>query len=147
MNLRFEIKNLPPMPRNRSHRVAGKMLIKTDLARAFEQDLTKRLEVHRDIFRVFKSMVHLDQHYLSVVYRIHTPAGSLFTKDGHISLRAVDVDAHKVFQDVIFKSLGLDDKLIRDAQYITPVSEDENWNYIVEIRIRDIRELHGSDLL
>lgn len=143
--LAFVINNLPPMPRNRSHRVAGKMLIKTDLARAFEADLTKRLEKFHDVFRVFKGMVHLDEHYLHGVYRIYTPAGSLFTLDGRVSNRSTDWDAHKLFQDVVFKALELDDKLIRHGEVITPVSHDNNWNYVISLQLEPLWKLKNQN--
>lgn len=145
--MKFEIKNLPPCPRNRSHQVVRNMLIKTDLARAFEADLTERLEEFSDDFRDFVGMVCLHEHYLSIVYIIYTPSDSLFTKDGRISSKSVDLDAHKVFQDTIFRCIGLDDKMIREAKYTTPVSLDGKWNYSVEITIKKISELKQLEKL
>lgn len=144
MNLHFRIDNLPPMPRNRSHQVANKMLIKTDLARAFEKDLTQRLEKFHDDFRAFSELVILDRHYISAVYRIYTPTDSLFTKDGRISLRATDWDCHKLFQDVLFKCLGLDDKLVRDGRVVTPVSDDGKWNYEITLQLGNICNLRNT---
>lgn len=86
-------------------------------------------------------MVQMDQHFIAAVYRIYTPADSLFTKDGRISARSVDWDAHKLFQDVLFKCLGLDDKLVRDGRVVTPVSDDGKWNYSIGMEIRSIEEL------
>lgn len=134
------------MPRNRSHRIAGKMLIKTDLARSFEADLIERLEEFKNDFRDFKRMVLLDQHYLSVVYTIYTPSDALFTKDGRISARCPDMDSYKLFQDVIFKCLGMDDRIIREAKLITKVSETGKWDYRIELEIRKIHDLYESIL-
>jgi hypothetical protein len=127
--------------------VAGKMLIKTDLARSFEADLTERLKEFEDEFTKFRGLVCLDKHYLSVLYLVHTPSDSLFTKDGKVSARSVDWDAHKLFQDVIFKCLGLDDKMVRNGQVITPVSKDNHWNYTVTLEIKDIEELKQLEKL
>lgn len=145
MKLEIKINNLPPCPRNRSHQVVRNMLIKTDLARAFEKDLTELLENYREDFRNFVAMVRLHEHYLSVVYTIYTPRDSLFTKDGRISAKSVDLDAHKVFQDTIFKAIGLDDKLIRDVRYVSPVSFDGKWNYVINIEVQEIKQLEVSD--
>lgn len=135
------IRDLPPMPRNRSHQVANKMLIKTDLCRAFEADLTKRLEEFRDRFRFFAELVQVDKHYIAVLYRIYTPAELLFTKDGRISLKATDWDAHKVFQDTLFRSMGLDDKLVRDGRVITPVSKSGKWDYEITLQLEETCKL------
>lgn len=139
--MKFEIKNLPPLPRNRSHQVVRNMLIKTDLARAFEADLTERLGEFSEDFRHFAGMVRLDEHYFSVVYDIYTPSSALFTKDGRISSRCPDLDSYKVFQDTIFRSLGFDDKMVREVSYITHLSHNDKWNYAVSIAVKNIKEL------
>lgn len=136
--LTIEIKNLPPMPRNRSHSIANNRLIKTPLARAFEEDLTKRLEKFDEDIKFFKYGFNSSKHFLKVFYLISTPSSELFKKDGGISARAVDCDAHKVFQDVLFKKIGIDDKFIRNVQYYTPVSSSEFWEYKVTIEIYDV---------
>lgn len=133
----LEIKDLPPCPRNRSHMVTRNMLIKTPLCREFEKDLTSRLEDFQEAFRDFSEMFDVNCKHLSVTYLIYTPSDSLFKKDGGISSRSVDVDAHKVMQDVLFKCIGVDDKFIRNATYFTPVSEDGKWNYKIFIEICD----------
>jgi len=134
----FEIKNLPPMPRNRSHMVARNMLIKTPLAREFEKDLSHRLSsMDQTCFNNLRSEFNCKEHYLAAHYVIGTPETELFTKDGAISMRAVDVDAHKLFQDVICRYIGIDDKFIRKATYETLVSHDGNWNYVVTFHIRE----------
>lgn len=140
--LYLEITDLPPMPRNRSHRIARNMLIKTDLARLFESDLTARLHDYAENFFMFKHEFNPKQSYIKAKYTIFTPKSELFTKDGKISAKAVDVDAHKLFQDVLFKCIGLDDKLVRNVNIFTPVSVDEKWNYIVHLEKVDVNHLY-----
>jgi hypothetical protein len=139
--LHIVINDLPPMPRNRSHMVARNMLIKTDLAREFEKDLKLRMNDYAEMFFTFRHEFKPTQSYLKVKYTIFTPKSELFTKEGKISLKAVDVDAHKLFQDVMFKSLGLDDKYIRNVSIFTPVSIDDKWNYVITIEKVDIEHL------
>jgi hypothetical protein len=141
MRLIFGIQDLPPMPRNRSHRIAGKMLIKTGLARAFEEDLTKRLLDQEENMMLFRTAFKPNLHFVKAGIYIFTPKSELFTKQGAISARAVDFDAHKLFVDVIFRSLGMDDKLIRDARVMTPVSEDDKWNYVVDLQLLELQKL------
>ena len=140
--INFTIENLPPMPRNRSHMVARNMLIKTPLAREFEKDLVNRLESHILLFDSLRESFNPLQHFLKVYYTIYTPKADLFTKSGSISLRAVDCDAHKVFQDVIFKCLQIDDKTIRNVTYFTPQSHDDLWNYSINIEVCDMDVLY-----
>lgn len=143
----IEIFDLPPMPRNRSHMltVSGRrpMNIKTPLCREFEKDLEQRLEKYKDDFANFKRMDD-GTRFLSAVYTIYTPAGSLFTKDGRISARCPDLDSYKVFQDVIFKCLGLDDKYIKEVTYTTIVSDSDLWEYKVELNWRNIQCLKNT---
>lgn len=144
--LNIKIDNLPPMPRNRSHMLTGKggkcMLIKTPLAREFEKDLVSRLLDYSPHIARFKEHFSPDQHFLKVTYTIYTPHNDLFTKDGRISLKAVDCDAHKLFQDVLFREIGIDDKFIRNVQYFTPESRDEYWNYSVNIEVYELEVLY-----
>ena len=138
----LRIDNLPPMPRNRSHMIARNMLIKTPLAREFEKDLVNRLETYSSQIELLRGSFSPDQHFLKVNYTIYTPHADLFTKEGRISLKAVDCDAHKLFQDVIFRTIGVDDKYIRNVQFFTPESKDEFWNYVVKIEIFDLEVLY-----
>ena len=126
--LKIIINDLPPMPRNRSHQVTKNMLIKTPLAREFEKDLTNRLQEYKNDFINFKSLVS-DDCFVVALYTIYTPSESLFTKEGRVSLRAVDTDAHKMMRDTIYKCIGIDDKMERDTRFYTPVSYYEKWNY------------------
>jgi len=118
------------------------MLIKTDLAREFEKDLKSRLEDYSELFKDFREYYNPKRHYIEAEYNIYTPKSELITLSGHISAHAVDVDAHKVMQDVIFKCMGLDDKLIRDCNYRTPVSIDDKWNYVIVYRLCPIEALY-----
>jgi hypothetical protein len=121
--------------------VARNMLIKTDLAREFEKDLNLRMHDYAESFFMFRHEFKPMQSYLKVKYTIFTPKSELLTKEGKISLKAVDVDAHKLFQDVMFKSIGLDDKYIRNVSFFTPVSVDDKWNYVITIEKVDIEHL------
>ncbi len=145
MTLVLRIDNLPPMPRNRSHMltISGKrpMLIKTQLCREFEKDLENRLKIYSLEMEKFKTSFDPKSHYLKAEYTIHTPMEELFTKDGRVSSRSVDLDAHKCFQDTIFRCLGLDDKLVRDVRYSSPVSQNGNWNYDIAVTIVPIDSL------
>lgn len=138
----FNLCNLPPMPRNRSHTLMKGMNIKTQLARDFEKDLTERLGAFGFEFVEFASLFNKKKHFLRADYTIYTPENELFTKDECISSRAVDTDAHKLFQDTIFKCLGLDDKVIRQDSHFTPVSKSGDWDYLVTLKIRDLKDLY-----
>lgn len=118
------------------------MLIKTDLAREFEKDLTERLKEYAPIFEEFKNYFDPRRHFIEAEYNIYTPKSELFTVSGAVSARSTDVDAHKLLQDVIFKSMKLDDKLIRDCTYVTPVSLDDKWNYIIVFRLVRLEALY-----
>lgn len=137
------------MPRNRSHMlttVKGRpMNIKTPLCREFEKDLTTRLEVFKAEIKDFVSCYKPTKHFIEAEYIIHTPKEVLFTKEGKISQHATDLDAHKAMQDTIFKALGLDDSLVRDARYKTPISSDGFWNYDITFWLKPISYLEGDD--
>lgn len=127
------------MPRNRSHMltVSGRrpMNIKTPLCREFEKDLEQRLSEYSKEFIEFIRLFDPQVHYLYMQMLVFTPRELLFTKKGHISSNSVDVDAHKVQVDTIFRCLGLDDKMVRDYNVFTPVSHDGNYNYIIKIKL------------
>ena len=134
MILTLVFEDLPPMPRNRSHMLTvvkrRPMNIKTPLAREFEKDITNRMEIYRPAINEFTKSFDRQLHYISAEYFIYTPMEAMFTKDGHISSRSVDLDAHKLLQDTIFKSMELDDKLVREVSYRSPVSSDGKWNFV-----------------
>lgn len=136
------LEDLPPMPRNRSHMLTvtkGRpMNIKTPLAREFEKDVTQRLEVYSDAITEFRKSFDPKLHYISAEYFIYTPASALFTKDGIISSRSVDLDAHKSLQDTIFRFMGLDDKLVRDVRYHSPESPDDKWTFVCVFNLEKI---------
>lgn len=140
------ISNLPPMPRNRSHMltVAGKrpMNIKTPLCREFEKDLTDRLIEYKDMFTCIQDEFDKKRHYISATYYIYTPASELFTKEGAISSRSIDTDAHKCMRDVLYSSIGLDDKVERDTRFYTPVSATGDWDYLIRLEIKDKESLY-----
>lgn len=138
----FNLCNLPPMPRNRSHTLMRGMNIKTDLARQFEKDLTERLGAFGFEFLEFKDKFNKKEHFIKADYTIYTPENELFTKESSISARAVDTDAHKLFQDTIFKCLGLDDKVIRQDSHFTPVSKSGDWDYAVTLTLRYLKDLY-----
>lgn len=135
--LKFE--NIPPMPRNRSHMLVAKgkrpMNIKTPLCREFEKDLLHRLSIYQSEIAYFRSCYVPEKHYIAAEYYIYTPEDLLFTTKGAISSRTLDVDAHKVMTDVIYTSIGLDDKIMRDCRIVTPVSHDGNYNYIIILKL------------
>jgi len=148
MILPIKILNLPPMPRNRSHMLTAKggrpMNIKTPLAREYEKDLAFRLKEYAGRMIIFRNTYHPLKHYVSVEYYIYTPKEMLFTKDGHISAKSVDLDAHKIMQDVLFDCLGLDDKLVRHANYFSPQSHDGNWNYVIVLKLENLCNLTST---
>lgn len=151
MIITIDIFDLPPMPRNRSHMltVANRrpMNIKTPLCRLFESDLTQRLHNYAKDFEAFVEAFDEKKHYISAQYIIYTPKSSLYTKDNRISSKSVDLDAHKTLQDTIFKSIKLDDKLIRETKYFSPVSHDEKWNYSITYRLENLCKLENMSLL
>lgn len=129
MKLTIEINDMPFMPLNRAKMVVGKprpMLIKTALCREFEKDLESRLVV-------YGKHIIKDDEYIEVVYNLLCPKSEFFTKDGKLSSRCPDADSIKVLQDVIFRSIGIDDKHIKNLTVNMVPSEDEKWNYIINI--------------
>jgi hypothetical protein len=147
--LKFE--DLPPMPRNRSHMLIAKgrrpMNIKTPLCREFEKDLELRMKQFvPDVVR-FKASYNPEINYISAEYYIFTPREQLFTLKGAISSKSVDLDAHKVMQDTIFRSMDMDDKLIRDARYFSPISHDGKWNYVVIYKLEKLCNLENTSTL
>jgi hypothetical protein len=148
MILPIKILDLPPMPRNRSHMLTAKggrpMNIKTPLAREYEKDLAFRLKEYAGKMMLFRNAYIPTKHYVSIEYYIYTPKDVLFTKDGHISARCVDLDAHKVMQDVLFDCLGLNDKLVRNANYFSPQSHDGNWNYVFVLKLENLCNLTNT---
>lgn len=149
--LSFILDDLPPMPRNRSHMLTvtkGRpMNIKTPLAREFEKDVIQRLEIYSDAINKFCKSFDPKIHYISAEYHIYTPMEILFTKEGVISSRSVDLDAHKCLQDTIFRFMGIDDKLVRDVRYHSPVSNDGKWNFVVMLNLEKIACLKSKSSL
>jgi hypothetical protein len=145
LTLRFS--DLPPMPRNRSHMLTVKsgrpMNIKTPLCRSFESDLESRMKEFKSQCLSFKESFNPDKNYISAEYYIFTPRSSLFTLKNQISSKSVDLDAHKVLQDTIFRSINLDDKLIRDVKYFSPISHDDKWNYVIIYKLENLCNLEN----
>ena len=148
MILIIKIEDLPPMPRNRSHMLTisqkRPMNIKTPLCREFEKDVTSRMNEFKAQSIKFKESFDPKKNYISAEYYIFTPDSQLFTVDKRISAKAVDLDAHKVMQDTIFKYIDLDDKLVRDAKYFSPVSHDGKWNYVIVYRLENLCNLRNT---
>jgi hypothetical protein len=148
MILIIKIEDLPPMPRNRSHMLTVSqkrpMNVKTPLCREYEKDLFSRMNEFKAPAASFKKAFDPHKHYISAEYYIFTPDSQLFTVDKRISAKAVDLDAHKVMQDTIFKYIDLDDKLVRDAKYFSPVSHDGKWNYVIVYRLENLCNLRNT---
>lgn len=148
MILCLKFTDLPPMPRNRSHMLTvskGRpMNIKTPLCREFENDLFSRLKEFENKCHKFHATFDPDKNYISAEYYIFTPRNSLFTLKNHISSKSVDLDAHKVLQDTIFRFIDLDDKLIRDVKYFSPVSHDDKWNYVIIYKLENLCNLENT---
>lgn len=142
MILTLKFYNLPPMPRNRSHTLVNKggrpMNIKTPLCREFESDLESRMKEFKAPITEFLSNFDKKKHYISGEYYLFNPKQELITKEGCISSRAVDTDAHKAFRDTIYRCMGIDDKLERDSRFFTPISHDEYHNVIVILKLENI---------
>lgn len=148
MILSIKFLDLPPMPRNRSHMLVNKggrpMNIKTPLCREFEKDVENRMQDFTANAMLFKKKFNPDKHYLSAEYYIFTPKESLFTVKKQISAKSVDLDAHKVLQDTIFRCIDLDDKLIRDVKYFSPLSHDGNWNFVILYKLENLCNLETT---
>lgn len=146
LTLRFE--DLPPMPRNRSHMLTvskGRpMNIKTPLCREFEKDVESRIKEFSSQALAFKEAFNPDKNYISAEYFIFTPREQLFTLKGQISAKSVDLDAHKVLQDTIFRCIQLDDKLIRNVNYFSPISHDGKWNYVIIYKLENLCNLENT---
>ena len=151
MVLTIVIHDLPPMLRNRSHMLVNKggrpMNIKTPLCREFEKDLENRLEKYRSYMNKFKQSFDEKKHFISMEMYVYTPKEILFKKEGGISARSGDVDAHKVKIDTVFRSLGLDDKLVREYRIITPQSHDDKFNYILILKLEKLCNLENTAML
>lgn len=151
MMLQIVINDLPPMPRNRSHMLITKgrrpMNIKTPLCRSFEEDLTSRLAKFEKAIKDFVAEFDPQKHYLLASYVIFTPRELLFNQKGSISSKATDLDAHKTFQDTIFKFMGVDDKLVRNVTYYSPVSHNDKWNYVVTYKLENLCNLENMSTL
>lgn len=139
--LEITISDLPPMPRNRSHMLTSSkgrpMNIKTELCRQFEKTLEGMLYRYSKDFQEFKQGFDPKLHYIQATYYIFTPKILLYTKEDKISSRSVDTDAHKVMRDVLYKCLGIDDKVERDSRFFTPVSQDDAWNYVIRLKLEE----------
>lgn len=148
MILSLSFNDLPPMPRNRSHMLTvskGRpMNIKTPLCREFEKDLYSRMLEFQNKCIKFRKSFNPDKNYISAEYYIFTPRTSLFTLKNQISSKSVDLDAHKVLQDTIFRFLELDDKLIRDVEYFSPISHDDKWNYVIIYKLENLCNLENT---
>ena len=148
LTLRFE--DLPPMPRNRSHMLISKgkrpMNIKTPLCREFENDVQSRMRQFSEDSISFKEAFDPEKHYICAEYYIFTPREQLFTLKGQISAKAVDLDAHKVLQDTIFRCIDLDDKLIRHVTYFSPISHDGKWNYVILYKLENLCNLENTSI-
>lgn len=129
MHLTIEINDLPFIPLNRAKMVVSKprpMLIKTALCREFEKDLESRLVIYG------KHTIE-DNEYIEVEYVLYCPREEYFTKEGKLSSRCPDADSIKVLQDVVFRSIGIDDKHIKDLRVQMLPSPDMKWNYVINI--------------
>lgn len=123
------------------------MNIKTPLCREFEKDVINRLQEYKKDCIEFKNCFDPKLHFISAEYFIFTPKSSLFTKDDKISSKSVDLDAHKTLQDTIFKFIDLDDKLIRDVRYCSPISNDDNWNFVIVLKLEKLCNLENMSIL
>lgn len=121
------------------------MNIKTPLCREYEKDLEDRLIKFSDEMEKFKASFIPEDHYISATYLVFTPDDLLFTQKGTISSRTLDVDAHKVMTDTIFRSIGLDDKLMRDCHIVTPVSHNGKYNYKITFTLKNKSELFNFE--
>jgi hypothetical protein len=139
------------MPRNRSHTLVNKggrpMNTKTPICREFEKDVESRLKEFQGKISNFLSNFDKNKHYISAEYYLYTPRDILFTAGGYVSSRNVDTDAHKVFRDVIYRCIGLDDKLERDSRFFTPVSHDEFHNVVAIFKLERIECLTNTSSL
>lgn len=138
MKLTIELLDLPYMPLNRAKMIVGKprpMLIKTPLCREFEKDLEGRLEKYG------KHSIG-DDEYIDITYNLYCPSEEFFTKEGKLSSRCPDADSIKVLQDVIFRSIGIDDKHIKSLSVFVLPSPDSRWNYKIVINSHNIDILY-----
>lgn len=145
--LSFTLNNLPAMPRNRSHALMKGRLIKTQLARAFDEDLTERLDAFRESFDFFRRQYDEKNHALKIHVIVQTPRETLFTKKGTISQNSVDADAHKLLFDRISDAIDIDDSAFCRWHVDKVLSPNEFWNFKVTIETFLKEELHGPDSL
>lgn len=149
LSIMFE--DLPPMPTNRAKTLVvirkRPMYIKTPLAREFEKDVLNRLEKDRTPIMEFVSSFDKKLHFIKAEYVLFTPEDILFTKNGCVSNRAGDLDAHKLFQDTLFSFMGLDDKLIRDVRYHSLVSRTDKHDIKIIFKLESLCKLKDASLM
>ena len=136
--LHLEVKGLPHCPRNRSHAIIQKgkfwMMVKTEAARSYELALKFHLVKYATAMETFKNNFDPKKHCLVAIWEFVSP--EVLTKTGKISENSTDLDAHKVLQDVIFESIGIDDAYImRDTR------SKIHGDYAVRLDLR----IHGLD--
>lgn len=129
--------NLHPCPRNASHRIMGKMFIKTQLAKLFEKDMIARFQMFEGARDLFFLTYDEKKHYLLVNILVETPKEVLITKANTISKRSIDWDAHKVFNDMVHNFLGIDDSQVLVARVIKIPSRDEHWNFTFKAQLEN----------
>lgn len=138
MKLEMKFENLPPMFRNHSHMPRNNMIIKTPMARAFEEEMSMRLfEIDPAIIKSFNKAYDKKKHYIINLTVISAPANILWTLTNTIDQHSGDWDAHKCYFDCIFKHIGIDDSQAMDNHVFKRESDDENWNFYTTLIIRE----------
>jgi hypothetical protein len=138
VKISFQIDNLEPCPRNRSHTVVvrGKFAqnIKTEAARSYEQAIRFHLDRIPTV-KEFSQKFDKNKHQISATFHHFTP--DFYTATGKISENSVDFDAHKVLVDTVCDYIGIDDAYFSDAritkQYL------EHFSLIVHLEIKNLR--------
>jgi hypothetical protein len=152
MTLILKFNNLPPLPLNRAKTIVAvkgrpPMLIKTPIAREFEQDLSLRLNDFSSEIKSFKSRFDESKNYVRLELFAYSPKSELFTKSGAINSKCPDFDSNKLMIDVIFKGIDINDKYVKEANIKYLESFDEYWNFILMFHIENLDNLKVSNYL
>lgn len=128
--LRFIIP-LKPISTNRMHGVFRGRKIKSREGREFEIICNNLLAAFFDQAKIFIENFDENSQAIRVEYKFYFPYHELVTKNGTLMKRRNDVDNMvKVFQDQVFKFMGIDDSLVTEIR-AQKIPSCAHWTEIV----------------
>lgn len=111
-----------------------------DKVKRFKNEVEQHLSIYRRLFEDFQKLFIQTKHGLKLKYKFYIPEKKLITKKKTISLTSGDVfNMEKILTDSMFKFMPvLDDAQILTGSVEKLVSQDENWNIGIELKIINI---------